>query len=393
LKTHRKALLILFLTVFIDLVGFGMVIPLLALYGHEFHASSTEIGLLGGVYSFMQFLMAPVWGSLSDRFGRRPILLSSLFGIACAYVVFSQATTFSTLFWSRALAGFFAANISTAVAYVADVTSAEDRAKGMGFIGAAFGLGFVFGPAIGGIAGQHGMQWPPIIAAVLSFTAFLLAMGLLPESRTPGGTARELGLKPLAKAFSHPVLSRWMYAYLLYMVAVASMEIAFPLLVAGPPFHYMQRETGYLFTYLGLVVAAIQGGAIRRMKRSQEAPTAKRGTVFSIVGLAMLPFVHTLPLLVLGLTCLAIGQGFTQPTLMGLISRNASSEEQGTVLGVSQSLASFGRIVGPPLAGLLYGWAIPGPFLFAAAVVVAVLALIIAASQTPLDPPQGPAGA
>jgi MFS family permease len=389
---------VLFLTVFIDLVGFGMVIPQLPAYGRLFHATATEIGLLGGVYSFMQFLMAPIWGSLSDRHGRRPILLSSLFGIACAYVMFAQGDptadglrgSFWWLFAARALAGLCAANISTAVAYVADVTTPQDRAKGMGIIGAAFGMGFVFGPALGGIAGQHALMLPPQIAACLSMVAFVLALFALPESREKGAKPRELGFRPLMEAFKNPVLSRWMYSYLFYMVAVASMEVALPLFLGGDPFHYDQRPVGYLFTYLGLVVAAIQGGGIRRMvKKTGEGPVARRGVVMSVVGLLLLPFAGSLTWLVVALTFLACGQGFAQPTLMALISRSASSEEQGTVMGVSQSLASFGRIIGPPLAGFLYGVYRGLPF-WAAAVFCCVTAGLMAAAQLPPSPPTVP---
>lgn len=387
-KGGRRSLLVLFLTVFIDLVGFGMVIPLLPFYGAQFGATPGQIGLLAGVYSFMQFLMAPMWGTLSDRYGRRPILLTSLFGIACAYLWFSSAQDFETLFLARALAGLCAANISTAVAYVADVTSIEDRAKGMGLIGAAFGLGFVFGPALGGIAGQHQLMLPPKIAAVLSLTAFLLALVALPESRDTSSKGRELGFKPLINAFKDPGLSKWMYSYLFYMLAVASMEVALPLLVKGAPFDYDPKQNGLLFMYSGIVVALVQGGAIRRMKGGREAQVSRGGAILSIVGLVLLPLSGNLALLLVALTFLALGQGLTQPTLMALISRSAAAEEQGTVMGVSQSLASFGRIVGPPLAGYMYGAWRGGPFYADAVFVVIVILLIGAAhrlSPTPAD--------
>ncbi|MHB2021067.1 MAG: MFS transporter [Candidatus Xenobia bacterium] len=339
---------ILFLVVFIDLIGFGMVMPLLPKYGELFGANATWIGLLGGVYSLMQFIMAPFWGSVSDRIGRRPVLLISLLGIAAAYLVFGEAKSFTVLFLSRAMAGAMAANISTAFAYVADVTTPEDRARGMGTVGMAFGLGFILGPVLGGIAGQHNIMLPPFIAAGFSLAAFLVAAARLPESRDPETRPREIGLGPVVKAFTDPQKSRWIYSFLFYMVAFASMEITLPYFITFPPFNYHAREIGEMFAYLGFVAAMVQGGGIRRLvKKHGEPRVALIGGILSAIGLAPLPFCQTGAQLMGALTLMAVGQGCCQPSLMSLISRSSSQGEQGTIMGVSQSLSSFGRIVGP----------------------------------------------
>ncbi len=391
---------ILFTIVFIDLVGFGLVIPLLPFYAVRFGATAPEVTWLMATYSLMQLLAAPFWGRLSDRIGRRPVLMASTAASALAYLWLGGAGQLWMLFAARALAGACAGNIAAAQAYVADLTKPEDRAHGMGMIGAAFGFGFIVGPALGGfLAGNNpamaNLQSPAWIAAGLSFAALCGVALVLREShpRERRGLAPPLGRIGLARAMlSRPALSRLIVMFFLVILAFAAMESIFALW-ALRQLDWGPEKVGYVFAYLGLLSAIMQGGLTRRLtKRYGEERLLLCGLVVLALGLGIVPFSRELAVLAVAFAALAIGLGLTQPAMNSLISRRAGRDEQGGVQGVTQSAGSLARVIGPPLAGYLFAYAgHSSPFLWGAALVLA--ALLIGWSVPPfvLASPAGPA--
>jgi len=357
-----KAVPTLFLIVFVDLVGFGIVIPLLPFYAVRFAASPQEVTALIAVYSLVQMVTAPLWGRLSDRVGRRPVLLASLGASALAYLWLGSATELWMLFAARAFAGACAGNIAAAQAYIADVTRPEERARGMGLIGAAFGLGFMIGPALGGLlAGTDpltaDLETPAWVAAGLSCLALLGVALLLPESLPAGrrdGAPSRGRVAAVVGVLRRPVLSRLILIFFLVILAVAGMQSVFAIW-AMPQFGWGPRQVGYVFAYLGLISAILQGGLIGRLtRRFGEERLLPCGLALIAAGLFALPFAHDMPILGPALTGLALGMGLMQPSLNSLISRQAAEEEQGEVMGVSQSVGSLSRVLGPFAAGFSF---------------------------------------
>lgn len=394
---------ILFLIVFIDLVGFGLVIPLLPYYAQRFTASPLQMTLLFAVYSLMSMLAAPLWGRLSDRIGRRPVLMASMAAAALAYLGIAFATELWMLIAARGFAGACAGNIAAAQAYIADVTPPEQRAKGMGMIGAAFGLGFIIGPVLGGvIAGNDvataDLQSPGLIAAGLSFTAFLGVILLLPESLSPGRAPSSRGRIAAARAaLARPVLVILLAVLFLATLAFSGMETTFAWWAIAQ-FGWGPRAIGFVFFYVGLLSALMQGGLIGPLTRRFGEERLMLGGLGAIaLGLLVLPFAREVPALVVALTALALGMGAMQPSLSSLISRRAETDEQGEVMGVAQSVGSLSRVLGPIIAGSLFGeFGRRSPFLWGAALVGCALLVGwrvprgIAVASRP-QPPLGPA--
>lgn len=359
----RSPLLVIFVTVFIDLVGFGIVIPVLPFYaeGTEFVATPSQIGLLFASYSVMQLIFAPVLGRLSDKYGRRPILLASLLGTALGFLILGFATTLWMLFVGRIIDGISGGNISTAQAYIADVTTTENRAKGMGLIGAAFGLGFVFGPAIGGVLSRWGIHVPFLFAGSLAFANAILLYFTLPETVTPDHPARVSAASGRAwsqviAALKNPRLGYVLTIYFLSIVAFSIMTATFSLFLMFR-LGYDAFHNGWIFAFVGVISAIIQGGLIGRLvKKFGEPNLVIVGSLLFTVSLAAIPFVTPatglIAILVLGAVT-SMGQALTAPTLSSLASKSASAGEQGVVLGVTQSVASLARAVGPSLAAVL----------------------------------------
>ena len=353
----------LFLIVFIDLVGFGLVIPLLPFYAVRFGASPQEVTLLLAVYSLMQLFAAPLWGRLSDSVGRRPVLMISMAASVLAYLWIGSATAVWMLFAARALAGACAGNIAAAQAYIADTTTPEERAKGMGLIGAAFGLGFIIGPALGGLLAGNDpatadIETPAWVAAGLSFLALWGVILLLPES-LPADLRGMLGgsrsrLKAIWNVLGRPVLSRLILIFFLVILAFAGMESTFALW-AIEQFSWGPGQVGYVFAYVGVLSAILQGGLIGRLaRRFGEERLLLCGLALIGTGLLAMLFAHSIPRLAFAVSALALGMGLTQPSLNSLISRRAGRDEQGEVLGVSQSVGSLSRVLGPAAAGFLF---------------------------------------
>jgi MFS family permease len=367
MKTTSSKMTI-FLIVFIDLLGFGIVVPYLPSYAlAKFHASNFEVGLLMASFSFMQFLFAPIWGGFSDRWGRRPILIMSLAGASLSYWILGVAGNLPWLFFSRFLAGTAAANISTAQAYISDTTTPENRAKGMGMIGAAFGLGFIFGPAIGGALSHVSYALPAYFGCALSALAMILTLLLLPESlkRNSARTSvrRQIGPRAIVKAFTHPHLSHLFAIFFIFTFAFSCYETTFPL-IGIKEYGYNPAQIGLWFAYVGVIIAAIQGGMIGRLARKYgERKLIITGVVLAIIGIVFIPFSHSAKILALVLCSLGIGTGITNPSLSSFISLSAEPSEQGTVLGMSQSLSSMARIVGPIWGGFaMQHWGFASPY-------------------------------
>ncbi|MFC1791232.1 MFS transporter, partial [Gemmatimonadota bacterium] len=351
---------ILFFTVFLDLVGFGIVLPLLPFYADRFGASGTQVGLLITVYSVAQFFLAPLWGRLSDRVGRRPILILGLLGSAASYVVFAYAGTLAVLFLSRIMAGIGGATVPVAQAYIADITPPERRAGNLGLIGAAFGLGFIFGPALGGVLAPISAEAPGLAAAVLCFGNGILAFFLLPESLTEAEREDRAmgrsspGLKDFGAALRDPRTARILLLTFLFTLAFAAMQPTFPLF-GSIRFGLEERNVGYLFAFLGLISATMQGGLVRRLVPIMgETRLIQLSGLPFIAGLLTIAFAPTVGVLLVGLALLAVGFGGTLPSIVSLLSRVAPPELQGSVLGIGQSVGSLARIIGPFLAGVVY---------------------------------------
>jgi DHA1 family tetracycline resistance protein-like MFS transporter len=356
-------MVILLLIVFIDLVGFGIVIPLLPYYALHFHASPLEVTTMMACYSFAQFFASPFWGRLSDRFGRRPVLLVSLSCSVLSYLWLGMADALWMLFAARLLAGAGAGNISAAQAYITDVTAPENRAKGMGMIGAAFGLGFTLGPAIGGLlAGSDPtaatLSRPAFAAAIMSAIALVLAVIFLKESLAPENrnTATRPGRLALAQdAFGRPKLRHLIILFFLTTTAFAGMESTFALW-ANSSFGWGPQQVGFLFFYIGIVLVVVQGGLVGRLSRSLgEARMALLGSVLLTLGLLGLPFSTSLVRVMADMALLAAGLGVLNPAVTSLVSRAAGADERGGILGVNQSGQSLARILGPLIAGSVYG--------------------------------------
>ena len=360
----RSPLVVIFTTVFIDLLGFGIVIPVLPFYaeGTRFNATPRTVGLLFASYSIMQLFFSPILGRLSDKYGRRPVLFISIIGTGIGFLILGFATTLWMLFLGRILDGISGGNISTAQAYIADITTKEDRAKGMGLLGAAFGLGFIFGPAIGGILSRWGVEVPFLFAAGLCFANALLLYFTLPETVTRDHPARVSaaggrGFAQLFKSFKQPSLRFVLTIYFLFVTAFSIMTTAFSLYTMFR-FGYDAHQNGYLFAYVGLIAVIIQGVLIGRLvKRFGELPLVISGALCFAGSLFAVPFVGPaaggLPALLIGGGIFSLGNSLATPALNSLASRSVGPADQGVVLGVTQSAASLARAVGPTLAAIL----------------------------------------
>jgi MFS family permease len=397
--------LVIFLTVFIDLLGFGMVMPLLPNYAEAFTVdkSGVVIGLLMASFSAMQFLVAPMWGRLSDQIGRRPVLMVGLAGSVVFYTLFGIATVMKSLTWlfiARIGAGIAGATISTAQAYIADTTTLENRTKGMALIGAAFGLGFTFGPLLAFLALPSGTgdpgPGPGYAAAAISAVALLLAYFKLPESRRPDSTSaarRLLDLGALRTALATPSIGPILIAIFVCVVAFGMFETTVSLLVmgnaAGSKYALSFRETCLVFAYIGLTLALAQGFLVRRLSgRLHEGAMAATGAVTEVAGFVL--FVRAangqdVRLLLVALSVVVIGFALLMPSLNALLSRRSDPARQGGILGVGQSLSALARIVGPMIGVPLLERAVSLPYQAAAGMMLVGLVLIVVASKSGRD--------
>jgi MFS transporter, DHA1 family, tetracycline resistance protein len=363
-KTEEKfltgPLLVIFLTIFIDLVGFGIVIPLLTFYAEEFNATPLDVGLLVGSYSLMQFIFSPFWGHLSDRFGRKPILFLTILGSSIGYLILGLAGSLFMVYFGRILAGIMGGNLATAQAYIADVTTRENRARGMGLFGMAFGLGFILGPALAGILSKFGMHVPFLFAAGLSFLNTFLLLFILPESRKPGTQDTSGGrgrMSMLLDSLREKRFATITIDYFLIVMAFSMMTTAFAYFTLVK-FGYDAEKTGYLLGFVGLTAAVMQGGVFGILaKKLGEAKLVVVGCIILVGSLLAVPFVSSnsggLIALLVGIGAFAVGNSIASPALTSLASKTASEDAQGHALGILQSAASLARVIGPLLCGVL----------------------------------------
>jgi len=392
---HKKPFLVIFLTVFLDLVGFGIIIPLSPYLAREYGASAFHVGLLMAIYSGFQFLFAPFWGQLSDRWGRRPIILISLMGSVVSHSLFAFAGSLSLLFIARALAGIFGANISAAMAYMADLTGSKERSKAMGLIGAAFGLGFVFGPFLGGLFSALGNRLgslPPfgdsfsaLAASGLALMNLLFGFFVLVESHPRLTGKGEVTVKSPRRRFAamasflvRPTLGPVMAVYFLSSLAMAHMEASLFLLVQDR-FQWSIVTASMGFAYVGVVIAFTQGYLIRKtLPKWGESRSLLIGLAAMAVGFTGIGWAPTVALMAVVVTILALGNGLSNPALTGSVSLLSGESEQGAALGVNQSLAALGRILGPALGGYFYQQISPAaPFYVAGALTVLAFFIIM----------------
>jgi DHA1 family tetracycline resistance protein-like MFS transporter len=352
----RSPQALIFGTVFLDLVGFGIVIPVLPLYAERFGASPLVIGLLLGAYSAMQCLFAPILGRLSDRVGRRPVLLLSVIGTSAGFLLMGLADSLWLLFVARIIDGATGGNISTAQAYIADITPPEHRSRGMGLIGAAFGLGFIFGPAIGGLLSHVSLAAPFFFAAFLAAANATAIYYLLPES-LPTSRRREAHARASLFSVFQQATRRPMGIILtVYFLTTVSFSLltATYALFAERRFGYTAAQTGYIFAGQGLLGAIIQGGLLGWLvKAFGDKRLVMAGTAALALSLFLLPRGSSTAFLLLATTGVAIGHSLALAPLNGLASKSVDEASQGRALGMMQSAASVARIVGPVLGGWL----------------------------------------
>jgi MFS family permease len=384
-KEKRSPLFLIWTTVFIDLVGFGIIIPILPLYAERHGATPVEVGLLLASYSAMQFVFAPVLGSLSDRVGRKPVLAVSLYGTAVASFALGAASLWPGALWliflARIVDGITGANIATAQAYVADVTTPEKRAKGLGLIGMAFGLGFVLGPAIGGLLAAVDVALPFYAVGTLAAVNATLMLVRLPEPERHIAFATEARTRfgRLTAALRDARTRLLLVVILLATTAFAAMEATLALLLKDR-FEFDASHTAWAFAYVGVVMAVVQGGLVARLvDRVGERPLVVFGTALLASALLLLglPLPASLTLVLGALGLLALGSGLQTPATSALVSRLTPASQQGAALGISQSMSAIGRIAGPLLGGALYqfGWGLPyyvGAAVMATALVIAI---------------------
>ena len=342
-----RPLVIIFLTILVNLVGFGIIVPLLPYYAQTFGASPLTIGLLFAVFSLCQLVAAPALGDFSDRYGRRPVLVFSLIGTVISFVMMALAHSVAMLFAARIVDGLSGGNISTARAYVADITEPKDRARAYGLIGAAFGLGFILGPALSGVLSQISYTAPIWAAAGITLVATLMAVMWLPETvhRAHAGTGNPFRYLPAL--VRRPEIRRVLTIDFLYWGAHAIFQTTFALFAARR-FGFGVARTGYFFAGFGILGAIIQGGFIRPLvKRTGDLTLFRLGLAFGAIGLAAVAFAHSVTAFALALVPLALGIGFGHPTMASLVSLASRSDEQGRVQGAASAVESLGRTVGP----------------------------------------------
>ncbi len=381
----RTVLLIVFVTILIDFIGFTVLIPVLPLYAERLGASNFQIGLILTVYAIAQLLFLPVWGWVSDRIGRRPVILVSLFGTVGAFLVLAVAETLAVIYLARVLAGFFAASIGTAQAVVTDVTRPEERAGGMGIIGAAFGAGMVLGPALGGVAAAFHPQAPFYFVAAMAGVNAVLAWFYLPESRPEG--LRKPDMQELGASFvPAPLRLLWavherriaLYLYLFFhlFTAFAVLEALFPV-YAADVFGKNELDIGILFGWIGVVLFITQGLLLRALVEwAGEQRLVWVGMLAMGLGLVTIAWAPSFGWCYVVGTLIAFGNSICFPAFTSLYSKACEAANAGELMGQSQAMATTGRIVGPMLGGLLMDhWAPETPFLIAAAMMLAAILL------------------
>jgi MFS transporter, DHA1 family, multidrug resistance protein len=371
----KKALPILFAVMFLVMVGFGIIIPVMPFYAEELGASPTQLGLLMAVYSLMQLFFAPLWGRISDKIGRKPVIMIGIFGLAVSFFLMGLSTSLWMLFVARIIGGALsAANMPTVMAYVADITSHENRSKGMGMIGASVGLGFIFGPAIGGIFSQESLHIPFFIAGSSSILTFFLVMLVLKESLT---IDKRNGVHQKKTPFFEALKGPQAILYILQWfvtLSLAGLEATFAYF-ASVKAGLEPTQLGYVFMIMGFAGALVQGGLVGRLtKKWGEGFVIQLGIIISAVGFSLILFIDNFVTAAIYLTVFGIGNGFIRPSVSSLITKQ-SGVGHGSTTGLLSSFDSLGRIIGPPLGGWLFSISIQTPYV--SGVILSLLAFIL----------------
>ncbi|NTW52356.1 MAG: MFS transporter [Chlorobiaceae bacterium] len=397
-KSSLSPLVVLFLTVLLDLIGFGIVLPLLPTYAKQLGASPFMIGLIAAIYSTMQFIFSPIWGKLSDKIGRRPVMLSSIFLAAVSYLFFSKAVSLPLLILARSMSGIGSANIAAAQASITDLTDSKNRSGAMGMLGAAFGIGFIIGPLIGGVLmTNYGISMVGIVAASLNSINFILAVIFLTESNTHAvsiaslfkrhpkpvhadtsiiaslNRKRAAYMETLRTAFSLKPVALMMILNFTYSLAIVNMQVS-AILLWSDSYHATEQHIGYLFAYVGFISVIVQGGLLPKLgKRLGEHKLMLIGHITSFIGVFFIPFIPEDTLFTLGLGILfffAIGTSLVNPLIISMISLYSYKQKQGSIMGFAQSINALARILGPFSGSILYGIDHRFPYILAGALTV-----------------------
>jgi DHA1 family tetracycline resistance protein-like MFS transporter len=372
----RATLPTLFSIIIVDLIGFGVLMPVLPYYADRFGANGFVLGALLATHAAMQFVFAPIWGRLSDRIGRRPVMLGTVGGTAVALVALAFAPSLPWLFAARVASGLFAANISVATAYLTDVTAPDERTRWMGMVGASFGIGFILGPALGAVLAPHGLEVPILAAAGFATVNLVYAAVVLKEPAShqpsqPGGRTR-------LEVLREPSIGRLTGVNLLFSLAVTQLEAMFAFYMLRR-FGYKVEQVAWILVTMALVMALIQGGGMRPLvARFGERALMLTGLALMAIGIGLVPTQHTIAWLMVPLIVSAVGRAIAQPPMMSWASMLAAEAERGLVMGTFQSAASLARVFGPLVAGLLFDRHPAAPFFLASVLLVASVALATA---------------
>lgn len=373
---HKKALPILFAVMFLVMVGFGIIIPVLPFYAEALGASPAQLGLLMAVYSLMQFLFAPMWGRISDRTGRKPVIMIGILGLAASFFMMALSTELWMLFAARIIGGFLSsANMPTVMAYVADITTEEDRGKGMGIVGAAVGMGFIFGPAIGGVFSKISLNTPFFVAGISSLLTFALVAFVLQESLAVNGDSGENTEKRASIFNALSETTGMLYVLQLFTsISLAGLEATFAYFAAAKA-GLDTIQLGYLFMIMGFAAALVQGGLVGRLtKRFGEGFVIQGGIIISAIGFGLILLVDSFATAAVYLTIFGIGNGVIRPSVSSLLTK-ISKYGHGSATGLLSSFDSLGRIIGPPLGGWLFAMAVGLPYIVGALLSVVTLIL------------------
>ncbi len=364
-KRPPSTLPILFSVIILDLIGFGIVIPILPAYAKQFEASASTLGLLLATHAALQFLFSPLWGRLSDRIGRRPVMLITIAGTSASLLLLGLADDITGLFIARILSGLFSANISVATAYLADSTKESERTRWMGMVGASFGVGFALGPALGGFLAPYGHGLPMFVAAAMGAGNFVWAAFALKESPEHENRIVERGA--FSRALSDPVTFRLCAMNSIFTLGVAQLESTF-FYMMNDRFGYDVRQVAFILVAMAVLMASIQGGAMRTLAaRAGERKLLLSGLFLMALAFPTLPLASGVGWLLLPLAIAAIGRAITQPPMSSMVSMRGDASDRGALLGVFQSSAALARILGPVVAGLLYDFTLGAPFYLAGA--------------------------
>jgi MFS transporter, DHA1 family, multidrug resistance protein len=368
----KSALPILFLVMFLVMIGFGIIIPVLPFYAEDMGANPTQLGLLMAVYSLMQLIFAPMWGRLSDKIGRKPVMMIGIAGLALSFFIQAISTQLWMLFAARIIGGILSsANMPTAMAYVADITTEENRGKGMGIVGAAVGLGFVFGPAVGGIFSKHSLSMPFYLAGASSLITLILVAFILKESKQNKGETTQQ--QSVWKAFT-PDVSMLFFVQLFISLSLSGLEATFAYFAADKA-GLGSTQLGYIFMIMGFAGAMVQGGLVGRWtKKYGESAVIQGGMIVSAIGFGLILLVNNFTTAAIYLTIFGIGNGVIRPSVSSLLTK-ISTSGHGSTTGLLSSFDSLGRIIGPVLGGWLFSITIGLPYI--SGVILTIVAFVL----------------